>query len=645
MTYVVFVLATLIPATMTGATGLQVALDDPTVGDRDSRVRFELDGPAKNYLDNITRQWLLIAPTANPAILAMFRDRERVPYRNLLPWSGEFAGKYLTGATQVLHLTRDPALQRCLEGFVRELIALQDTDGYIGPFPRQSRLSGQAPNTGEHGGPTWDAWGHYHAMLGLIFWYDETGSKPALAAASRIGDLFCDRFLGPKRPRLVDTGSTEMNLAPAHALCLLHDRTGLVRYLDLARQIVDEFAETDPQNRPLAGDYLRRGLAAEPFYTTPKPRWESLHPILTLASLYRTTGDARFRSAFENLWWSIAELDRHNNGGFSSGEQAQGNPYHKGAIESCCTIAWMAMSVEMLRISANPVVADELELSTLNSALGMFSPTGRWSTYNTPMDGVRKANYHEIVFQSRPGSPELNCCSVNAARGLGLIGEWAVASGIDGLSLNWYGPGKTTVPVASAGPVALEQQTEYPRSGKVDIRVEPIRPSEFTVRLRIPHWSTDTKVAINGKSISGATAGQYLALTRGWKPGDLIELTLDFTPRFWVGERESLGLTSIYSGPILLAYDPRFNTIAPASLPAIDARALKLVPSRLNGPLRPIVLFDVAVDGGRVLRLCDFASAGTDGSAYRTWLKVENVVPSPFSHANPRRSGGAVVVK
>ena len=46
------------------------------------------------------------------------------------------------------------------------------------------------------------------------------------------------------------------------------------------------------------------------------------------------------RKAFENLWWSICKLDRHNNGGFSSGEQAQGNPYHPGAIETCCTVAW-----------------------------------------------------------------------------------------------------------------------------------------------------------------------------------------------------------------------------------------------------------------------------------------------------------------
>jgi DUF1680 family protein len=378
---------------------LRVRADDPAARSRHptcERVpgaRFDLRGPVHEKLRQITLQWLLPAPGANPAMLAMFRDRDRRAYRDLLPWSGEFAGKYLTGATAMLRLTGDSRIKFYVERFVRDLVACQDADGYLGPFPRECRLTGHAPNVGEKGGPTWDAWGHYHVMLGLLLWDEEVGDPPALKAAARIGDLLCDRFLGDKRPRLVDTGSTEMNLAPAHGLCLLYRRTGKRQYLDLARQLVGEFAADGPDGKPMAGDYLRQGLAGRPFYATPKPRWESLHPILALAELHRITGEAPYRTAFENLWWSIVEFDRHNNGGFSSGEQAQGNPYHRGAIETCCTIAWMAMSVEMLAMTGESIVADELELSTLNSALGMWAPNGRWSTYNTPMDGVRKANY------------------------------------------------------------------------------------------------------------------------------------------------------------------------------------------------------------------------------------------------------------
>src|SRR5262249_35669696 len=77
-------------------------------------AHFALEGPVRRYLEEITRHWLLPAPGANPAMLAMFRDRDRLPYRDLLPWSGEFAGKYLTGATGVLRLTGDPELRRHL---------------------------------------------------------------------------------------------------------------------------------------------------------------------------------------------------------------------------------------------------------------------------------------------------------------------------------------------------------------------------------------------------------------------------------------------------------------------------------------------------------------------------------------------------
>jgi DUF1680 family protein len=603
-------------------------------------ARFALEGPVREYLRNVTRHWLMPAPAANPAMLAMYLDRDRRPYRDLLPWSGEFAGKYLTGAAGVLRLTGDPELKKHLERFVRDLVACQDADGYLGPFPRDSRLTGRAPNVGAKGGPTWDAWGHYHVMLGLLLWDDEVGDPGALRAAARIGDLLCDRFLGAKRPRLVDTGSSEMNLAPAHGLCLLYRRTGKTSYLDLARQLVGEFAAAGTDGRPLAGDYLRRGLAGQPFYDMPKPRWESLHPILALAELHRITGEASYRTAFENLWWSIVEFDRHNNGGFSSGEQAQGNPYHRGAIETCCTIAWMAMSVEMLQLTGESIVADELELSTLNSALGMWSPSGRWSTYNTPMEGVRQANFHEIGFQCRPGSPELNCCSVNAARGLGLIGEWAVMRDASGLLLNWYGPGTIAAALESGNVVKLVQETTYPLLGNVRIRVEPDRPGLFALRLRIPHWSSRTRVTVNGEPISDITPGRYLALSRSWKPGDVVELAFDMSPRFWAGERESAGRTSIYHGPILMAYDRRLNVIDAADIPALDATDLHHGPSAERaGPMPPLLLFEYLGAGGRAVRLCDYASAGADGSAYLTWLDVEHVAPVPFRRADPRRSG------
>ena len=283
--------------------------------DRIPNTTYTFDGIIKRYLDNVTEQWLKVAPYANPAMIEMFRDRDRTPRRDLVPWAGEFAGKYLTSAVLAWRISRDERLRAQLDRFVDELISVQDTDGYLGPFPQAERLTGKTAD-GRHA--LWDLWGHYHCMLGLLLWYREVGYRPALDACLRAADYICGRFLNTGE-RVRDAGAEEMNMAISHVMCLLYQETGKPRYLRMAHEV-----EADWQVPP-AGDYVRQALAGVPFPQTPKPRWESLHGIQAIAELHWITGDEKYRRAYETIWWSIVEGDRHNTGGFSSGEQATGN--------------------------------------------------------------------------------------------------------------------------------------------------------------------------------------------------------------------------------------------------------------------------------------------------------------------------------
>jgi DUF1680 family protein len=604
--------------------------------ERARHLRCTLRGPLGEYIRNVSDNWLKVAPRSNPAMLAMFRDRDRMPLRDLLPWSGEFAGKYLTSAVEVYRLTRDATLRTVLDEFVADLVGCQDADGYIGPWPRGSRLTGSAPNVFGKDGATWDAWGHYHVMLGLLLWHEETGDTGALRCVTRAGDLFCRLFLDGER-RLVETGSTEMNLAVLHALCLLYARTGTRRYLKLAERIVEEFATEGPDG-PLAGDYVRCALDGKAFHEMPRPRWESLHPIMGIADLYRITGDARLREVFERIWWSIVAWDRHNNGGFGSGEKACGNPYDPGAIETCSTVAWISMSVEMLRLTGSSIVADEIELSTLNSIIGLHDASGRWVTYDTPMDGVRRASTDSISFQARPGSPELNCCSVNAARGFGLLSDWALMQAPDGVVMNYCGPCRLKGRLHDRLTVELEQQTDYPRSGRIRITIRPSRSEQFTVYVRVPSWSARSAIAVNGQRVRHVEPGTYCRLERTWRRGDTIDLRLDMSPYYWVGQRQVEGKTSLYRGPILLTCDRRLNNMNLDEVPALDAANMKLRLVRSTHPPQPIVLVQCRAGDGRVVRLCDFGSAGATGSCYRSWLEIRNAPSSRFSRTNPLRS-------
>jgi DUF1680 family protein len=576
----------------------------------DPTARWRFDGELGPRIRANVEQWLLPAPEANPGMLEMFRVRDRRPPPKIVPWAGEFAGKYLISAVQALRMSDSPALRKRIAAFVAELVATQAEDGYLGPFPKAERLRGH-----------WDLWGHYHCMLGLLMWHEATGDATALRCARRAADLVCATYLETDR-RVYEAGSHEMNMAVIHGLGRLYRLTGEPRYLRMMREIEKDWER--------AGDYFRTGVRRVDFYRTPRPRWESLHCLQGLVELYQITGDARYREAFESHWRSIRRWDRRNTGGFSSAEQATGDPYAATPIETCCTIAWMALSVDMLRVTGDALAADELELSTFNAGAGAQHPSGRWWTYSTPMDGTREASAHAIVFQARAGTPELNCCSVNGPRGLGMLSEWAVMSGADGLRVNWYGPGSCETRVDDI-PVRLRWETHYPRSGTVLLRVQPERPAAFKLHLRIPGWCESARVEAGGKTITDARPGTYLVLDRRWSRDDAVRLEFDLPLRYVTGDGEAAGRVSLYRGPLLLAYDQAHNPFDEAAIPPVDLKRLgeaKLVSRRPSGVTAPWLLLDLPT-AGPPIRLCDYASAGAAGTRYRSWLAAADCPPPP----------------
>lgn len=518
--------------------------------ERCGTASFELQGRQQVFEQAITQHWLLGLAERNPYMLGMFEEKNKSGNDNLLPWSGEFAGKYLTSGVALYRMNRDPKLKQELDNFVKRLCDLQTPDGYLGPWPKEFELTCRMPGDNA----AWDAWNHYMIMIGLLEYHRLFGDARSLETCSRIGDRLCAEFLNqPDKLILTENtrsngGCMEFNLTPAHSLCLLYRATADVKYLELAKQIVN-------QGFLRYGDFLNRALAGKEFYQNGREegvRWERLHVIMALAELYWLTGEDNYRIAFEHIWWSIAKTDIHNTGGFTTNESCRGNPYMDGWIETCSCVAWQALSVEMLKMTRNPIVADMLELAQLNTASGSWDLSGLWSTYHTGTFGLRRPGIMDIGFQKRPGSEQINCCSVNAPRGIGILADWAVMQDGKGVALNWYGPGKITAEVGGV-PVSFTQTTDYPLTGEILIRVDPHRAVSFPLSLRIPFWSKKTTVEVNGKVVTGVSSGSYLQLDRKWHPGDKINVVLDMRPHFWIGERQYKGFGSIYHGPVLLA--------------------------------------------------------------------------------------------
>lgn len=187
------------------------------------------------------------------------------------------------------------------------------------------------------------------------------------------------------------------------------------------------------------------------------------------------------------------------------------------------------------------------------------------------MDGVREASAHTIVFQARAGTPELNCCSVNGPRVLGMLSEWAVMSATNGLVLNSYLPGDFAAALAGQE-IRLRLDRDYPFVDSQRVLVKKSGKGEWTLRLRIPEWSRTTRVEANFNGVpSTATPGSYLEIRRRWRAGDMVTLNFDLRLRAIAGANEALGKVSIYRGP-LRSHGTRRSTISMPQNPALRSR-------------------------------------------------------------------------
>ncbi len=561
---------------------------------------FMLTGDTGRLIKNVTNRFLIGLRESNPAILTMLRDRDIKPYRSMLNWSGEFAGKYLTGAACCYRLNPDKRLLCEIEAFIEELLTYQDEDGYLGCFSKECRLTGAFSQTPDAVGHTWDSWAHYHLMYGLLLWYDITGSMRYVKAVEKMANLFMNTFYNGKKT-ILSTGHPHTNLAVYHIFAILYSRTGDQRYLDFAKLVE---ADTEGEYSLHFLSSADKGLS---FWQFPNRRWEGLHVMMGFAEMYRITGDERYLRNAALILESTIETDVHNTGAFSTNEEALGSPYRQGAIETCCVIAFNALAIELYLLTGKLSYIDFLERSHYNGVLGYFHPSGKWSTYDTPMDGTKCANYHSINFQCRPGSPELNCCSVNAPRGIAEIGRWMLCEDVHVCYLNCYESGE----ILTSDGAKISITGDYPACGRIQISFCGMKKP---MALRIPAWAKDAEVSMNGKAYA-PTAGEYLTLDAA----DSAEIILDLhlIPRLEEGGEDLTGRFSLFVGPVLYGLDNADNPTVDFETAVIDkAAALSCRPQRMaDGSIR------MALPDGSVLK--NFYRLGHDGSFYKTWLNMK----------------------
>jgi len=478
-----------------------------------------------------------ITDETSPAI-AIF-DPERVNRNHEGDWYGEHAGKWLYAAAKSAQRSGDDQLLASIRRVADYLVALQDDDGYLGTYaPERRFMRKQAPVPRSWDGApskrTWDIWNHSCLVLGLLELHKHFPDQRYLTAACRIGDL-CWRTLNAGGINITELGLHHGLSATVllDAAVDLHLATGEQKYLDLATLILrqaDQHPELQLLKQALAGTDAAEIATGKAYQIC----WN----LVGLAKLHKATGDAQYLRAVENLWSSIRRHHLTLGSGPWGGVGLRSREVFNhpsifspnGYVETCSILSWIQLNRELLTITGDAKYAEEIECAAYNDLLGAQAPNGEdWCYYSFP-NGRR-------VFTTY-----WRCCKSSGAMALEELP--AVAYRVhaeNSLAINLYGPGEATLPTLSAGMVTLEQVTDYPFDGGIQIVVKPEMPGTFSILLRIPSWANGAGLKVNGVPCTCVAApGSYAVLERDWHYGDTIDLKLPMSPE--IHRRTSLSV-------------------------------------------------------------------------------------------------------
>jgi DUF1680 family protein len=389
-----------------------------------------------------------------------------------------------------------------------------------------------------------------HLLQGATAYYRATGDRTLLDAGIRFVNEFLLPNFGPgsdKKPLF--SGHPEMELA----LVELYRLTGDKWHLELAAYLLagDSRIHFKPENYvyhfcgiPFTSRMHLEGHAVRAMYA-----------CCGATDYYLETGDPAYWKTLNVLWKDLVSTQMYVTGGVGarSDGEAFGDPYElpnaRAYGESCAAIGNMMWNWRMLAATGEAKYADVIERALYNGINSGMSLSGTLYCYRNPLafdpsdgDKIRNDWY------------DTTCCPPNLERTLASLPGYFYSTGSDGLYVHLYDNSLLDWHLENGTGLKIRQKTNYPWEGSVEVAVIPAELAEFTVFLRIPGWTDTAKVAVNGKAVTGATAGQYLPIRRRWSAGDTVTLQFNMTPQVLEANAqitENNGRVAVQRGPLV----------------------------------------------------------------------------------------------
>ena len=540
---------------------------------------------------------------------------------------GEMWAKAVRSGAMLYAYNRDPELKQILKNTVNKVFGYVRTNGTLACVPADQQPDGK-------GG---DIWERKYVMLGLSQYYAHIEKDPrvlklmideANSVIDQIGDA-------PKKD-INSQGWSRTGIesySVMEPMMRLYKLTGDKRYLDFCTYLIEKGGCRGANIFQESLDNVRPRKMGNGY---PKA-YEMLSVYEGLAEYYRCTGDAKWKKAIMNLFENLKkyEITIIGNGGADQpyfpkwrGEAwddtalEQTNPKIERMMETCAGVTWMKLCSQILRLTGDASAVDYIEKYVYNGLLGAMKPGGNGFSYVNLLNG-RKVT--DSGWGTSVNGMAVTCCNLSGPMGLAYIPYVAVMQAKQGPVINLYNAAKVNALTAKGRNVALSIDTRFPLNNQVTITVNPVKDEKFDIKLRIPGWSQNTRLKVNGEDMGPVEAGKYFTLTRKWAKGDKIELTLDMRCKLIDAPHGSnpagWNYQAVIYGPIVLARDENIDADynKPVQVKADANGEVQLTavdPTRVGTRME----FIVPTTSGNI-RMVDYSSVdGWKGKNVCTWL-------------------------
>ncbi|WP_151476195.1 beta-L-arabinofuranosidase domain-containing protein [Streptomyces albicerus] len=276
-------------------------------------------------------------------------------------------------------------------------------------------------------------------------------------------------------------------------------------------------------------------------------------PIFTgLIRLYDATGETRYLTAAKNFWGMVIPHRMFGIGGTSTAEFWKARGVIAGTIsdtsaESCCAYNLLKLSRMLFFHEQDPKYMDYYERALYNQVLGSKQDKAdAEKPLVTYFIGLTPGHVRD--FTPKQGT---TCCEGTGMESATKYQDSVYFKKADGSALyvNLYSP--TTLTWSEKG-VTVTQTTDYPREQGSTLTIGG-GSAAFELRLRVPSWAkSGFQVTVNGSAVSGTpAAGSYFAVSRTWRSGDVVRVTIPFRVRVEKALDDS-GLQTLFYGPVNL---------------------------------------------------------------------------------------------